>query len=924
MANIEFVLVGRELVGRERERRTVDRLLAAARSGSSGALVVVGEAGIGKTELLAHAESVAAGTQMRVLHTVGVESESDLPFGGLSRLLRPLLPLLDRIPEPQAEALARALALRAGAAPDRFAVAASVLSLICRAAEDQPLLVVVDDMHHLDRPSVDAVLFVARRLLTDAVVVLIGARPELGVEELLGDLDRMRLHGLDLDASRRLVSDRPLTAEQMRRLHTVTGGNPLAVLEMASLPDVLEREGPGGPVPELIVQAYAAQLGSLDPAARAALLLAAAGDVDLAVLGRACAASGTRVAALAEAERLRLIEVDAVAGVVRFRHPLVRAAIYQAADPAARRAANRSLADALADGDPERRAWHLAEATLETDPEVAGVLRGVAESAADRGAHAVATDYFERAARLDADPAERAGLLLAAGRAAWAGGLSDRALGLLDEARRGPSGAAVRTAALAQQGLVLARCGSLEDASVLLLEAGRAAAAVDPDQATMLLAELTYTGFYLGNVATIRTGVAELDQLAERRVSTRARRTGDLASGMGMIMKGDAEEGIGRIRRALADAALDGAPDTDDDEWLTWLVRGHLWLRETGVTRSLLDTVVTRVRYRAAIGSLPYLLFHLARDDATTDRWAAAEANYREAVTLAQETGQRTDLGASLAGLAWLLARQGREGEARVTAGDGELACRHSRNNAGRVWLQFALGDLEAGIGNTEAALEHYRAEQALTRELGVNDADLSPAPEIVDCLMRTGQEKAAVAEARDYQAAAAAKGQHWGRARAHRALAVAGVDPDANFTAALALHADTAEVYERARTALAYGAFLRRDRRRSDARDHLRSALADFDRLSARPWAEAAATELAATGERVPRRVGAGTQSLTAQEFQVARLLADGRTTREAAAALFLSPKTVEYHLRHVYIKLSISSRRELADRLADIDNPA
>lgn len=918
------MLVGRELVGRERERRTVDRLLAAARSGSSGALVVVGEAGIGKTALLANAQTIAADTQMQVLHTVGVESETDLPFGGLSRLLRPLLPLLDKIPEPQAEALARALALRAGPAPDRFAVAASVLSLICRAAEDHPLLIVVDDMHHLDRPSIDAVSFVARRLLTDAVVVLIGARPDLGVEELLGDLDRLQLSGLDLDASRRLVSDRTLTAEQLRRLHTVTAGNPLAVLEMASLPDVLEREGPGGPVPELIVRAYAAQLGSLGAAARSALLLAAAGDVDLATLGRACAASGTQIAALADAERIRLVEADSAAGQVRFRHPLVRAAIYQAADPAERRGANRALANALADGDPERRAWHLAEATLGTDPQVAGVLRGVAESAADRGAHAVATHYFERAARLDTDPVQRAGLLLAAGEAAWAGGLSDRAVALLDEAGRSGGGAAIRTAALAQQGLVLARCGSLEDAGALLLEAGQSAAADDPDWATMLLAELVYTNFYLGQAATIRSVVAELDKLVGRQTTPRARRTGDLASGMGMILDGDAEEGVLRLRRAVVDAALDGDPDIDDAEWLTWLVRGHLWLRETGVSRSLLDTVVTRIRYRAAIGSLPHVLFHLARDDATTDRWAAAEANYREGITLAEETGQRTELGGALAGMAWLLARQGREGETRVTAGDAELACRHSRNNMGRVWLQFALGDLEAGIGNPVAALEHYRATQALTSELGVQDADLSPAPEVVDCLMRTGQEAAALAEARDFETVAAAKGQPWGRARAHRALALAGVDPDANFAAALALHADTAEIYERARTALAYGAFLRRDRRRSEARVHLRSALADFDRLSARPWAEAAASELAATGERVPRRDGAGSQPLTAQEFQVARLLADGRTTREAAAALFLSPKTVEYHLRHVYIKLGISSRRELADRLTEVDNPA
>jgi DNA-binding CsgD family transcriptional regulator len=901
------------LVGREPERREIERRLASARAGSSTTLVVAGEAGIGKTTMLAEAQTLA--TDMHLLRAAGTEAEQDLPFAGLSQLLRPLLPLLDRIPEPQSGALARALALRPGRPGDRFAVAAATLSLVCRAAEDTPLLIVVDDLHQLDRPSVDALLFVARRLLTDSAVVLLGVRTGEGVDDLVADLDHLALTGLGEQDCGALVARRALTAAQLARLHEFTGGNPLAVLEMSAFPDLLDAGSERVPVPRLIARAFAARVRALSEPARTALLVAAAaGDVDLATVARACARSGSDLAALAEAERVRLVDLDG--DRVAFRHPLLRAAVYQSAEPAMRRAAHRAVAESLAPGDLDRRAWQLSEAALGPDAAVAARLERSGDSSRDRGAYAVAAGRFERAARLSVKPRERVRRLTAAGEAAWLGGLSERALTLLGEAALAAADDGSRTRAIALKGAVSARSGSLVDARDLLLEAADRSAGPDPDEATLLLAEVVYTCFYLGDSATVTTAVHRLDALAERTVSARARMLGNLASGMGLIILGDGVEGATRIRRA--DAAAASGVLAHDARWLPWLLMGPIWLRESGEARTRIDAVVDDARERAALGTLPFLLFHAARDDATTDRWAAAEASFREAIGLARETGQRTDEGAAMAGLAWVLARQGREEETRTLAEEAELACRRSDLNLGRSWLQYALGDLEAGLGNTAQAIERYRSQQALVARLGITDPDLSPSAELVECLARVGQGEAAAAEARDFEARAAAKGQPWSWARAHRALAIAGIDPDTHFCLALAVSANSPDSYEHARTELAYGAYLRRARKRVEARVHLRSALTAFNVLAATPWAEATAAELAATGVRVQRRTNGQVRPLTPQEFQIAKLLAEGRKTREAAAALFLSPKTVEYHLRHAYIKLGISSRAELAQRLA------
>ncbi|HYN29417.1 MAG TPA: AAA family ATPase [Dermatophilaceae bacterium] len=908
------------LVGRADERGRLRRLLAGARAGAGAAVVVVGEAGMGKTALLA---SVVDGVgDMFVLRATGTRAEHDLPFAGLSALVRPVLGLLDEIPAPQADALGAALALRPGHAGDRFAVGAAALSLVCRAAEERPVVAVVDDLHLLDRPSLDAVLFLGRRLVTDAVALLLATRPEAGVDDLVADLDQLVLPGLDERAARELVGDPRVTDAALHRLLALTGGNPLALLEMGAHALPPQPDVGGLPVPRLIVAAFAARVERLFEPARSALLVATvAGDSDLPTVAAACAAQGVAVSALEEAERDGLVAVGPHG--VAFRHQLLRAAVYQAAEPAARRAAHRAMAAALPDTEVDRRTWHLERAAVGADPVVAGLLRATAESARSRGGYAVAAAGFERAADLSVDAADRARLLTAAGESAWLAGLTDLAVGCLARAVRRAPDADTRWRAMALQGLVSARRGSLTEARDLLLAAADAATAstADVDEVVLVLAEAVYTCFYLADGPGTERALERLDAVVGRSRAARARVVGALAGGMGRVLVGRGVEGVTLVRRAVHD--MDRGEMSTDPRWLPWLLLGPIWLREAGEARGLLEGVVDEARARAAVGTLPFLLFHAARDDATTDRWQAAEAGFREAVDLAAESGQRTDEGISLAGLTWLVARQGRQEQTREVAARALASCAASRLEFGRLWVEYALGDLEAGAGRPERATSHYRAVQATTRRCGVDDPDLSPRAELVECLVALEQHAAAADEARAALAEAAAKGQPWALARAHRALAITGEHPERHFAAAMGLHDRLADAYERARTELAHGTWLRRVHRPGDARAPLRSALVAFDRLGAAPWAEAASRELAATGERVQRRQAGGQQPLTGQELQVVRLLVRGRTTREAAAALFLSPKTVEYHLRHVYIKLGISSRTELADRFPDLTDP-
>jgi DNA-binding CsgD family transcriptional regulator len=901
------------LLGREQERQEIDLALAGARSGASATLALIGEPGIGKTALLDYAAERAEG--MRVLRARGIESEAQIPFASLLELLRPALGVLERIPSQQAIALEGALALRPAAAQERFAIGAATLSLLAAFAEESPVLVVVDDAHWLDGSSAQALLFAFRRLVADPIAVLIGVRED--EPSLLdgADLATLRIGGLSSDDAAQLVAGLDPTAAQ--RLHAATAGNPLALLELTSEAQglILAPEGAPVLVSARISSAFLRRVGALDDAARRALVLAATSDSgDLTMLQRAARHAEISLSELASAEGAGLITLGA--GTVEFRHPLARSAIYADATPAQRRDAHAALAAALPDRDVDRRAWHLASAAAGVDDVASAALEQAGLRGRGRSAYAAATAAFERAGRLAADPERRARLLWQAAEAGWLAGLADRAVSLLEDARgsTGDPATEVRIDQLA--GHIAARRGPVMRGHEILTAAAERA---DPEPAVAMLAEAASACFYAGRPHDMLAAAERARARLPEGASPRTRFLAASAVGMARVVGGDAAAGAESIHEAIGLA--EASPQLRDDlELLPWLAVVPLFLREAAVGRSLLELAVTSARARAAVGALPFVLNHLARDQATTDRWAVAESTYQEAIDLARESGQRTELVFGLAGLAWLHGRRGRERECRAAAADTLELCSQLGTRLHEIWATAALGELELGLGDAARAAAHFEHQLALLAELAITDVDLSPAAELVDAYVRLGRTADARRVASEFAAAAAAKGQPWSLALSSRCQGMLAADSDtaACFEQALTHHAQTPDEFEAARTRLAYGERLRRARNRVLAREQLRAAADTFERFDARPWAERARTELAATGETLRRRDPSTIDELTPQELQIALLLAGGKTTRETAAALFLSPKTIEYHLRHVYQKLDIHSREELAQAFA------
>ena len=900
------------LLGREQERRTIDRALAQARSGTSAALALAGEPGIGKTALLDYAAGRADG--MRLLRARGVESEAQIPFGSLLELIRPALVLLDKIPPPQAEALEGALALRPGSAQDRFALGAATLSLLAAYAEEAPVAVLVDDAQWLDGSSAQALLFAFRRLVADPIAVLVAVRD--GEPSLLdgADLPVLRLGGLTSDEAAGLMP--ALAPEAITRLLQATAGNPLALLELAADPRdaVLAPEGAPVLVSAGICGAFLRRAGRLDQAARRALVLAATSDTgDLAVLQRAADRLDIDLSVLAAAESAGLVTLSA--GTVEFRHPLARSAVYADAPASQRRDAHRALAAALPDRDADRRAWHLAAAAVGPDEPASAALAQAAARSRDRSAYATAAAAFERAGRLAADGERRARLLAQAAEAGWLAGLTAPAVALVDEARQLASEPATLVEIDRLAGHIAIMRGPIMRGHVILTSA---AANADPDLAVAMLAEAVGASFYAGR-PTEMLRVAERARAAlPAAASGRARFLAATALGMARIMGGDAAAGADALHEAVTMA--EGSPDVLDDlRMLPWLAIAPLFLREADTGRSLLAHTLQTARARAAVGVLPFALDLIARDQATTDRWAVAEASYQEAISLARESGQLTPLGFGLAGLAWLHARRGREQDCRACAAEALALCGELGTRLLEVWAVAALGELELALGDAAQAVAQFERQQEVLADLGITDADLSPAAELVDAYLKLGREDQARQAAAGFVATAQAKGLPWPLARALRCRGMVSADGAfaADFEQAIELHERTPDLFEAARTRLAYGQRLRRSRNRVLAREQLRAAVDAFDGLGARPWGDLARAELAATGETRRTRDASRLDELTPQELQIALLLAAGKTTREAAAALFLSPKTVEYHLRHIYQRLGMHSREELAQRL-------
>ncbi len=644
------------------------------------------------------------------------------------------------------------------------------------------------------------------------------------------------------------------------------------------------------------------------------MLSATSDSGDLPTLQRAAARLGIDLSALAAAESAGLVTLQA--GAVEFRHPLARSAVYTNAPASQRRDAHRALAAALPDRDIDRRAWHLAAAAAGPDETASAALEQAGSRGRDRSAYATAAAAFERAGRLTASSERQARLLREAAGAAWLAGFTDRAVALLGEARAVATDPATLTGIDELAGRIATRCGPVMRGHAILTAAAEGA---EPEQAVAMLAEAAYACFYAGNPAQMLSAAERALAVLPAGASVRARFLAQMAAGMARILGGDAAAGAEALREAVR-LAESSAGLREDLQLIPWLTLGPLFLRESAAGRSLLDHALRTARARAAVGALPFVLNLIGRDQAGTDHWAAAAASYQEAIDLARESGQQTELTFGLAGLAWLQARRGRERECRAGAAEALGLSRELGMGLGEIWAAAALGELELGLGDAASAAGHFERQRQLLHAAAITDADLSPAAELADAYTRLGRDDEAQQVAAGFMAAATAKGQPWSLARALRCQGL--LAPDDGFAAcfeqAIGLHEQTPDAFETARTRLAYGARLRRARNRILARGQLRAAADTFERLDARPWADRARAELAATGETRRRRDPSTIEELTPQELQIALLLAAGKTTRETAAALFLSPKTVEYHLRHVYDKLGIHSRDELAQALA------
>lgn len=918
------------LVGREPEKRLLDRLLGDARVGRSAVLAVVGEVGVGKSALLDYADAEATG--MRILRARGIQSEAHIPFAGLFELLRPALDHLDRVAEPQREALEGALALRPARAQDRFAIGAATLGLLAAYSDEAPLLLVLDDAHWIDGSSADALLFALRRLIADPIAAVLSVRE--GEPSLVDgtDLRVHRLAGLDRAATAALVARHagagaPLADDVVDRLHRGTGGNPLALIELADDQATMTADVPVDRPLHVVTsvgRVYLDRCAALsEPAGDVLLLLAASGTGHLPMLAKAAGLAGLHIDDLAAAEAIGLVTLTG--DRAEFRHPLIRSAVYAGAQGNRRRAMHRALAGALPDADADRRAWHLALAALGPDDAASSALEQAAQRARARSAYGVASHAFGRAAALVPEDGRRCALLLAAADSAWLGGLVTRAVELLGEAGRGAPPIDVAVAVQHLRGHIATRMGPVREGQRILLDGADLAGDVDADQAVVMLAEAVNAAFYRGDVAAMRHAASRIRPLVGPNSSRRASFFAAIAQGMALIFSGDGDrDGAALVREAVA--VVEASDElSDDPRLLAWAAMGPLWLRESEAGRTLIDRALDVARRQSAVGVLPFLLSHVAVDGMASARWAQAEVGFHEAIDLARETGQRTDLAFALARLAWLEGRQGKQAacrshaaEARTLAGDLDLGLTE-------IWSIAALADLELGLGHPDAALEHFEAQHAALIARGVGDVDLSPQPELVELSLRLGRREQAVSQLASFEREATAKGQPWALARAARCRGLVSGDDelDRHFLDALGLHDETPDVFETGRTRLAYGARLRRARQRLRAREQLRAAVAIFDQLGAAPWSDLASAELAATGETARRRDPSTRSQLTPQELQIALLLAAGRTTREAAASLFLSPKTIEYHLRSTYRKLGISSRDELAVAMAVTEAP-
>jgi DNA-binding CsgD family transcriptional regulator len=915
------------LVDRERERERLSALLRESAAGRGAALVVLGAPGIGKTALLENLMRQAAGHV--VLSARGVEAEAQLAYAGLAQLLAPVLELRVTLPTPRRAALESALGLSAPRPGDRFATYAAALGLLAEAADRRPVLVAVDDAHWLDAASLEALRFCARRIDADRIALVLCEREAASDALDATGLPELRLSGLDVEATAHLLERRaavPVAERVATTLHRATAGNPLALVELLRLLDDAQLQGTR-PLPDLlpvgpaIRRAYGSQIARLPPATQTALLLAAADESgELETLLRALRLRGLDPSALAPAESAGLLVLREAR--VEFRHPLLRAAAYQVATAPARRDAHAALADALLPPSRgrARRAWHLAAAALEPDESIAAELEAGAVDVAQRAAPEAAARALEAAARLSPDTELRAQRWLAAARSYHLAGAASHALRLLDEALGATEDPLARADVQHTRAQVLGLRGVAPHTRALLITEARRVAPVDRQRAATMLLEAATMSVLLGEPRESLRLAEEAFAMAER-VEGPLGRMAALVLGNARILCGDAASGYPLVRRARP--LLHSSEPSVFGFVATAIIQAELWVGHHRDALRMHTELVRRIRAEGAVSVLPFALQLLGFAHFACGEWQSARAVATESTELAATVGQpalgcmpRVVLGL-VAGL------QGEIGTARAQLDQARDVGEAFGLASTRTMAGWAEGEVALGAGAYDEAIAVLEPTAEVSLGAGLQEPGVAPwAQDLAEAYLRAGRVRDAEATLEILEAQAERTGRRLAHAGAARCRGMLAGEEEfaAHFVRALRWHDGVASPFERARTELCYGERLRRARRRSDAREPLRRALAAFEALGAEPWAGRARRELAATGERARKREPSTAARLTPQELQVAQLVAEGATNKEAASALFVTPKTIESHLNHVYRKLGIRSRVELPRMLAGL----
>jgi DNA-binding CsgD family transcriptional regulator len=899
------------LLGREDECALLDGLLEDLRRGESRSLVVRGEAGIGKTALLQYLVDLAS--DVTVLRTAGVESEMELAYAGLHQLCAPLLDALDSLPAPQRDALRVVFGLSAGRAPDQFLVSLAVLSLLSAAAEKHPLLCVVDDAQWLDRASALTLAFVARRLLGEPVGIAFGVREP---SEALQHLPELDVHGLRNGDARALLSSTMrfmLDAEVRDRIVAETRGNPLALIELPRGLTATQLAGGFGmlgaeALSKQIEQTYVQRLNPLSDDARRLLLLAAAEPVgDPLLLWRAADNLGVDATPLAVAETDELLSIS---DRVTFRHPLVRSAVYRSATAQQRRAVHLALADATnRSADPDRRAWHLAAAAAGPDEQVALELEGSATRAEGRGGLAATAAFLQRAVALTRDPTKRGNRALAAVEASLGAGEFDAARRFLATAEASQLDEFQQARVDLLRGHLALASGCVSEAWALLLSAAKRLQPLDLE-----LARETYLNAW---GAAAQAGVSDLREVCRAAralppLACDSRPVDLLLDGLVLLITEGHAAATPTLQRAAKALAEIPAEDALRWGWTATAASSAVWDYE--LQRATAARTVQLLRDAGALARLPIPLAVLGLVTAWSGDFEGAASLAAEAESVAAATGTGNPMTPFIE--LRLLVLQGREGEALALIRNTVEQAASAGQRIAATNARWAAAVLYNGLSRYhEAALA---AQQATSDTFALYDS-LWALPELVEAAARIGNADLARDALERVANAARPCGNDFalGIEARCRALLSEGATATKLYREAIDRLRRTRLRPELARAHLVFGEWLRREGKRVEAREQLRTAHEMFIAIGMEAFAERARRELQATGEHVRKRSVETRDDLTAQERQIALLARDGLSNPEIGARLFLSPRTVEWHLRKVFAKLDIRSRRQLAGAL-------